>query len=214
MKKIKTLLQADWFLWGLFWINLFGSIYGFYWYKNQLFVTDWYWLIFVPDSPTASTFFTLLLWLFLHRQRSPLIEAFAAITLVKYGLWAVVVIVWGGMLATVPFTDALHWEHWMLIASHLGMVLQAVLYAPFYTFKWKEIGIVTIWLIVNDLLDYHVDIHPWVVPPLEVAYHTQLEIVTYLLSAFSILLFMLLATLPSKDRRFDLPIDSISGRDK
>ena len=96
MSYIKRILFSSWFCWSLFVINLLGSIYGFYWYKNQLLSTEWYWLIFVPDSPTASTFFTLVLGLYLMQRRLPILEAFAAITLFKYGIWAVVVIIWGG----------------------------------------------------------------------------------------------------------------------
>lgn len=213
MKLFKQVIQSDWFLWALFWINLLGSIYGFYWYKDQLLSTDWYWLIFVPDSPTASTFFTLFLWLYLNRKRSPLIEAFAAITLLKYGVWAVVMIVWGGIVDSRPFFEALDWQHWMLIGSHLGMALQAILYSPFYTFNWKEVQLVAIWTLINDYLDYHVEIHPWVAPSLEL-FHNQMEVFTYLLSAISLVLFLTLAYLPSKDRRFDLPKYSILGRGK
>lgn len=205
MNQLKKMLQMKEFLWGLLIINLLGSIYGFYWYKDQLLTTDWYWLLFVPDSPTASTFFTIYLWLLLKGQRSPLLEAFAAVTLVKYGIWAVVVIVWGGMIDARPFLDALNWQHWMLIGSHLGMALQAILYAPFYTFKWREVSIVAIWMLLNDFLDYHVDIHPWVAPALEV-YHNQLELLTFLLSGISIFLFLIFAYLPSNDRRYDLPV--------
>ena len=46
-------------------INFFGTIYGYYWYKWQLAVTEPIFYIFVPDSPTASLFFVLRLsrWL-------------------------------------------------------------------------------------------------------------------------------------------------------
>lgn len=211
MIQLKKILRSTWFCWGLFLINLLGSIYGFYWYKNQLMETDWYWLIFVPDSPTASTFFTLVLGLYLIQKRSPLLEAFAAITLFKYGIWAVVIIIWGGLVDSRPFMEALDWQHWMLIGSHLGMALQAILYTPFYTFKWKEIGVVATWTLLNDFLDYRFELHPRVAPPLE-AYHNQLEIFTLLLSGISIILFLIFVRLPSKDRRYDLPLYSISSR--
>lgn len=211
MSYIKRILFSSWFCWSLFVINLLGSIYGFYWYKNQLLSTEWYWLIFVPDSPTASSFFTLVLGLYLMQRRLPILEAFAAITLFKYGIWAVVVIIWGALVDPRPFSEALNWQHWMLIGSHLGMAFQAILYAPFYTFKWKEIAIVAAWTVLNDLLDYGFEIHPWVAPSLEV-YHGQLAIFTLLLSGISLFIFLILAWLPSKDRRFDLPLYSISSR--
>lgn len=200
---MKQVLWQSWFLWALFLINLVGTIYGFYWYKEQLFTTEWYWLIFVPDSPTASLFFTLVLGVYLMSKRTPLLEAFAAITLFKYGIWAVVMIIGGGLLDSRPFLDALFWEHWMLIASHLGMALQAVLYAPFYTFRWKEISIVAAWTLLNDLLDYLFEIHPWIAPALEV-YHIQVGIFTVLLSGISIVLFSIFSML-TRDGHAEIP---------
>lgn len=209
--KLRGWLITPWFLWGLFLINLVGSIYGFYWYADQLSLTPWYWLIFVPDSPTASAFFTLVLGLYLISKRSPLLEALAAITLFKYGIWAVVMIIWGGYLESTPFLESLTWQHWMLVFSHLGMALQAVLYAPFYTFGKREIGIVAVWTLLNDLLDYVYDIHPWVAIPLE-PYHVELGIFTVLLSGVSILLFRIFSLLPSSARCFHLPLYRFKGR--
>lgn len=37
-------------------INLFGTVYGYYWYRYQLAETPAKFLLFVPDSPTASLF--------------------------------------------------------------------------------------------------------------------------------------------------------------
>lgn len=202
---VKQTLIKPWFLWMLFWVNLLGSIYGFYWYKHQLLVTDWYFLPFVPDSPTASMFFTLVLGLWLLHQRSPLLEAFAAITLFKYGIWAVIMIIWGGLLDQQPFLDALNWQHWMLIASHLGMALQAVLYFPFYTFRSREVWLVGGWTLLNDVLDYGFDIHPWVAPPLE-SYSLQLAIFTILLSGVSLFIFLILSIIPTKSRLSDFPL--------
>ena len=88
-------LDRPWMLWSLFAVNLLGSIYGFYWYKEQLMMTASWLNLFVPDSPTASSAFTLVLLLYALRRRSPLIEAFAAVTLFKYGVWAVAVILAG-----------------------------------------------------------------------------------------------------------------------
>ena len=52
---------------------------------------------------------------------------------------------WGGMLDSRPFMEALTWQHWMLIGSHLGMALQAVLYAPFYIYR-SGIILIARWL--------------------------------------------------------------------
>lgn len=181
-------LKRPWFLWSLFIINFFGSIYGFYWYKNQLAVTEPSLLIFVPDSPTASTFFTIVLFLYIFSRSSPLLEAFASITLFKYGIWAVVMIIWGGALDQRPFMEALTWQHWMLIGSHLGMAAQALLYSPFYTYGAKETLIVAGWTLLNDGLDYSLKIHPWVAPSLEPMIH-WVGWFTFILSLVTIFLF-------------------------
>ncbi len=136
-------------MWLVLVINLFGTIYGYYWYKSQLSVTETKFLIFVPDSPTASLFFTIALLGWLLKKNWKLIEALALITLVKYGLWAVVMNIW-----TYFENDYLDWTGWMLVGSHFAMALQAVLYIPFYRFKWVHILIAAIWTLHNDVIDY------------------------------------------------------------
>ena len=73
----------------LFAVNLFGTIYGYWWYVPQLVDTPAAFLLFVPDSPTASLFFVFVLAAFLAGRNWPLMEALAIVSLVKYGIWAV-----------------------------------------------------------------------------------------------------------------------------
>lgn len=159
--------KKSWFLWILLVINFLGTIYGYYWYKNQMLQTDWKLLLFVPDSPTASLFFTGVLLLYILNKKNILLEAFAAVTLFKYGIWAVVMILWGAALDSDGFLASLTWEHYMLMFSHLGMAVQALLYAPIFRFGYREVGIVSIWTLLNDALDYGLDIHPWLTSELE-----------------------------------------------
>ncbi|PWA12352.1 DUF1405 domain-containing protein [Pueribacillus theae] len=136
-------------LWVLLLINILGTIYGYYWYRYQLDDTPWYFLPFVPDSPTASLFFVFVLIGFLLGRNFPLIEALAAITLFKYGIWAVGMNI-GGIVATGQITI----ENWMLIFSHLGMAIQGLLYAPFYRITFIHFFIATLWTFHNDVIDY------------------------------------------------------------
>ena len=71
-------------------INIVGTAYGYYWYKTQLAETPTRFLLFVPDSPTASLFFVFVLIAFLWKKNWRLMEALALVTLFKYGIWAVV----------------------------------------------------------------------------------------------------------------------------
>ncbi len=137
------------FLWMLLFINLLGTVYGFDWYMWQLVVTEPKFWIFVPDSPTASLFFTVAIFGWLINRNFKLIEALALITLVKYGLWAVVM-----NLLTLFETGSIGWIGWMLIISHFAMAVQAILYIPFYKFGLGHIIIASIWTLHNDVIDY------------------------------------------------------------
>ena len=133
----------------LFVINFFGTIYGYYWYRFQLAETPWYFYIFVPDSPTASLFFTIFLFVYLQGKKLPLIEALAMITLMKYGIWAVVM-----NILTLIQDGGLDWTGYMLIASHGLMAVQALLYVSLYTFKLRHLVVASIWTLHNDVIDY------------------------------------------------------------
>lgn len=178
-------------LWTLFGINFAGTVYGFYWYKNQLIAVGSGWNIFVPDSPTASAAFTLVLALFLMRRHAPLLEAFAAVTLFKYGVWAVVMIVAGATQSAYmhggSITQYMQWTDWMLITSHGGMAAQALLYGKYYTYRWRHLLIVSAWTLLNDAVDYLLDLHPWL--PASIADYTNIiGIYTVALSLLSIAL--------------------------
>src|SRR5699024_5168483 len=118
----------------LFIVNLLGTIYGYYWYKSQLVVTPTIFLPFVPDSPTASLFFTIFLLFFIFHKSVPYIEALAITSLFKYGIWAVVM-----NLFTLIVDGTLDWQGYMLMASHGAMAIQGLIYAPYYNIKLKHL---------------------------------------------------------------------------
>ncbi|WP_144511348.1 DUF1405 domain-containing protein [Bacillus sp. FJAT-22090] len=152
---LKVILYNKSFMWLLFIVNLLGTIYGYYWYGSQLAITEPKFYIFVPDSPTASLFFTLALLGWLFKKNWRLIEALALITLVKYGVWAVIMNIW-----TYIETGSIGWMGWMLVVSHFAMALQAILYIPFYRFAWVSILIASVWTLHNDVIDYVFDQMP------------------------------------------------------
>lgn len=180
------------FLWILFIVNLLGTIYGYIWYENQLIWTsihkpDWM-LPFVPDSPTSSLFFALaLLYLMYPPKRVTklqtagrvIIEALAVVCSVKYGIWAVVMIVWGAAQG-----DVLNWQHYMLIASHLAMAVEALLYFRFMKAGIGALAAGLLWLLLNDSMDYTYGIFPWLPEQLEDEL-SAVRAFTYALSAAS-----------------------------
>ena len=143
------ILRDKLFLVLLFLINLFGTIYGYIWYRFQLAITPDIFLIFVPDSPTASLFFTIVIFFFLFKKNVPYIEALAIMSCFKYGVWAVVMNIF-----TLVVTGSLGWQGYMLIASHGAMAVEGLLYASFYRIKLRHIAVAAIWTLHNDIIDY------------------------------------------------------------
>ncbi len=133
----------------LFFINLFGTIYGFIWYGDQLKVTEPIFYLFVPDSPTASLFFTIALAGWIFGKNFKLIEALAVVTLIKYGVWAVVM-----NLLTFAENGDLSPAGWMLVASHGLMAVQAIIYANRYKYTYLHVTIAAVWTLHNDVIDY------------------------------------------------------------
>lgn len=149
MKWIYPFLVNRSFLILLLLVNVLGTIYGFYWYGWQLADTPTIFLPFVPDSPTASLFFVLVLGALLLKKNWPLLEALALVTLFKYGIWAVV------MNVLVYFVQGeLDIAGYMLMFSHFAMAVEGLLYAPFYRFKWQHLVLAAIWTLHNDVIDY------------------------------------------------------------
>lgn len=163
-------------LWLLFLVNAAGTVYGYIWYGNQIVFTidnhPLWQVIFVPDSPTASLFFTVsLLFLMFPARRgaSPgflafrsIVEALAVLTSVKYGIWAVTMIAAGAAQG-----DPLQWEHYMLVVSHLGMAVEGLLFVRFMIFGRTAAIIALLWLFLNDAIDYSYDVFPWLPDVLE-----------------------------------------------
>lgn len=150
-------LGKSWFLWILFFINLGGTIYGFIWYQAQLEATEpAIFRIFVPDSPTGSGLFTLVILTYIIGRHVPMLEALAGITNFKYGIWAVAVIFAGWAMG-----DEMQWQEVMLVCSHLGMAIESLLYARFYKLSWLVVGLASLWTLNNDFVDYVMDLHPY-----------------------------------------------------
>lgn len=146
---LRYILLDKRFLILLFIVNLLGTIYGFMWYESQLSVTPPIFIPFVPDSPTASLFFTIFLLFFIFGRNVPYIEALGLVTLFKYGIWAVVM-----NLLTLAVEGSLDWSGYMLIASHGAMAIQGILYAPWYKIKMRHLVVAAVWTLHNDVIDY------------------------------------------------------------
>ncbi|MEW8979071.1 MAG: DUF1405 domain-containing protein [Symbiobacterium sp.] len=141
--------------WALFWINLLGSLYGFYWYWPQLAQTPRSRWFIVPDSPGATFLFTIWLGLMLagldwRRPAMQLLAAVAFVSNMKYGLWTATVLPEAG----IKYGWEFQFVH--LTLSHLGMWAQGLIFARHYRPAWPAAGLALAWMLVQDVVDYRI----------------------------------------------------------
>lgn len=148
--------------WVLFWVNLLGSLYGFWWYRDQLLATPIkYWLV-VPDSPGSTLLFTIFLVFLLAggvrasghaplplRGWAGVLAAVAFASNMKYGLWTATVLpdyAWRSGLVTPDIV--------YLSLSHFGMWVQAMLFSWHYRPNRGASLAALVWLLFQDYIDY------------------------------------------------------------
>lgn len=154
--RFNEMLFTRWFLWTLVLINFGGAIYGFYWYKDQLAETPlWLWPL-VPDSPLSTTLFLLVVAGFLAGWRHPAFQLVAYTSIIKYGIWAVIINVHYTMLV-----GELYLVNFMLAASHLGMALEGYLYWRHLKYGLSALVTAGAWLALQDTADYIFGLHPY-----------------------------------------------------
>ncbi|MCL6459023.1 MAG: DUF1405 domain-containing protein [Gorillibacterium sp.] len=205
----KAFLTSRSILYCLFWVNLLGTIYGYYWYGQQLIDTakekPWWMLILVPDSPTGSLLFTFaLLYLIIDSYRKDrhqevdqrvrmggrlrnIIEAMACAASFKYGVWAVSIIIADNYLG-----NSANWIDGMLSASHLGMAAEALLFARFFKLTPLGLAFGAVWMFASDIVDYSFGVYPSLSYVL-VDKLSTVALMTYLLSVITLLLFVWIA---------------------
>ncbi|WP_436859988.1 DUF1405 domain-containing protein [Staphylococcus caeli] len=129
--------------------NLIGTIYGYIWYGSQLNATDIQFKLFVPDSPTASLFLCIAILAYILGKQFPIIEALAFVTLIKYGVWAVIM----NILLFIEY-DTITIAGCMLILSHGIMAIEALIFYPRFKISMVGFVIAMIWVFHNDVIDY------------------------------------------------------------
>lgn len=140
----------------LFIINLLGSIYGFYWYKDQLLKTPKIFWIFVPDSPMATFLFSISLYFFIIEKPKALFNFIACNWIIKYGLWAVIINIHYMFLQKQLLFTNLH-----LTLSHIGMAIEGMIFLHFTFIKKKYVIFTFLLMTLSDFVDYAFKLHPW-----------------------------------------------------
>lgn len=136
--------------------NALGTIYGFVWYGDQLLNTQWYDLIFVPDSPIASLFLCISIYLLILNKQSSIIEGLAFVTLFKYGLWAVIM----NIIMIINNHDITIMNVFLII-SHGIMALESFYFYPRFKISMLSLFISMIWILNNDYVDYFFNKYPY-----------------------------------------------------
>lgn len=141
-------------------INALGSGCGYYWYHEQLAATPFYDWLFVPDSPLASTLVTLALLMRGNSALKRLFQAIAFTAAIKYGIWAMVIITQYWLIGGPPgFTEVVLWF------SHMGMAVEGVIFLKTLRLDRISVSITGLWMLLNDFMDYHVGLHPYLFAP-------------------------------------------------
>lgn len=149
-------------------LNILGTVFGFYYYSEQLLSTPLHLWIFVPASPIATLLFASSIYLNAKNKGLPLLNALSFIANLKYGLWTVFCLFY--YFETFFSGNSLLYS--FMLASHLGMAVQA-----FLLFKWrttvKALTLSSLWYLFNDFIDYslgtHTELYTQNVFPAEIA---------------------------------------------
>lgn len=175
--------------------NLLGTIYGYIWYGSQISITQWQFIPFVPDSPTASLFLCIAIAGLIIGKNLPIIEALAFVSLIKYGVWAVIM----NIILFIQY-DMITITGCMLILSHGIMAIEAFIFYPRFKVTIVAFFIAMVWVFHNDIIDYVFMQYPYYD---FIASH--LEGVAYLafwLSLIPLILYLYLTRF-KKDKIFD-----------
>jgi len=136
--------------------NGLGSLYGYYWYQQQLLESPWYFWPVIPDSPLSATLFSIFLLAWLRQKHIPWLFLLANLMMIKYGIWAVLI-----NLDVYTSGHTFTWENLHLSLSHAIMALQGFIFIRQIRYSFLDYWITATWLILNDLCDYLLETHPY-----------------------------------------------------
>jgi len=151
-------------------INVFGGLFGLYYYWEQLMATELYLWVFVPASPIATFLMAFSVYRNIQGKSSGLLDALAFIGNFKYGLWTVFCLLY---YWDTFFTGNSVGLYSFMLLSHLGMAIQAFLVFHWSNIDLRPILIGFLWFGLNDLIDYsfgtHTELYTDYILPAEIA---------------------------------------------
>ncbi|HMK47771.1 MAG TPA: DUF1405 domain-containing protein [Methanocella sp.] len=191
-------------------INVAGTLFGLYYYWEQLAMTPWYLWLAVPDCPLYTFFMAIALTLIIVGRPWKTFNTITAVGLSMYGVWTVIVLLWFGEIFFRPENALASWER---LISHGAMALESLLLLPYLVqtmpISW---AITAVWFGVLDSVDYfyhflYNDVamrtHPLAVleyynylygdgKPFDVALQAKMDSMMYLTYGLSIIFFTLI----------------------
>ncbi len=132
-------------------VNLAGTVLGVYFYWNQLLSTPvWQWL-FVLDSPLPVLLAAVSYALLLKGKSNAWLDAIAAASGLKWGLWSM------GVILAFPdhflSTGVVAWFA-VLFVLHAGEALQGAALSLKQRLSAKHLALAMAWLLLGDFMDY------------------------------------------------------------
>lgn len=135
-------------------INVIGSLFGLYYYWDQLMMTPWYYWLFVPDCPLYSFFMIFALIFIAMGKRFDTFNVITTVGLAMYGAWTMLTLIYFREVFFAPENALMSVGLWV---SHLGLALESVLLLPYIKkasiMPWALAGI---WFLAQDYFDYFV----------------------------------------------------------
>src|SRR5699024_12492834 len=105
--------------------------------------------VFVPDRPTASLYLCIAILGLIVNKKLPIIEVLAFVTLIKYGVWAVIM----NIILFIQY-DMITITGCMLILSHGIMAIEGFIFYPRFKVTIVAFFIAMVWVFHNDIIDY------------------------------------------------------------
>jgi uncharacterized membrane protein YpjA len=133
-------------------INVAGTLFGLYYYWDQLAMTPWYLWLVVPDCPLYTLFMAIALTLILIGKPWTTFNAITAVGTTMYGTWTVIVLLYFG---EVFFSQGNVEPTMQRLISHGAMAFEGFLLLPYLT-KVKPVhwALTALWFIALDSVDY------------------------------------------------------------
>ncbi len=155
-KFLQKFFLSAWFYNALLLINIYGTLYGFYWYAGQFSATPLYFWPFVANSPLAVLYIFIVIALLKLGRRSVFLEGMAYFGLIKHGLWTVFIV------TVYQLQGNIYPENYLLLSGHAAMALQGILFWHYFglPLSFPQAAAISAWYIFNDYLDYVVGIYP------------------------------------------------------